>query len=216
MRERINRGLLAEIDRHLKIMCDDVLFVPRSKNLDGESSYKIEKDHMGGFKITFYRRCKNEETISYSFDLNFLNFESMDLESALHYHAPRLRIFSGGKIVAYCGMKVAFYHRIQKVGDKFGKENLGLKLLREQAEYMQTLAKNCGFIPLCPPAWMGAIYSEEEERDLIMAHCLELVRRCDVFLFDPTDLAFSKGLRMELNEAKKHGLYLLEKECGGN
>lgn len=118
------------------------------------------------------------------------------------------------KKIAYVASQVSVFYEIHKNDANLPRNE------RESSELSANVRKNAtdlclealkrGFIPLSTPKIFDCVYDEVKEREIALQDCLTLLQRCDVFLYSKSQQLKSKGITLELEEAKRLNLEIVE------
>lgn len=96
-------------------------------------------------------------------------------------------------------MKVAYVASPFKsiMEEKGYEEAIALAMKRSKVAFEK------GYIPLSPVLTFRGVFSTAMDRDEILLHCFALMKKCDIFIFNESDLEISDGVVKEFNEWKR-------------
>lgn len=107
-------------------------------------------------------------------------------------------------LIAYVASPVGGFYRLDPANAK------GLVL--ERAVSYCRVVKNAGMVPLSTPICFIDIFDETTEREKALNSCIEILKKCDVFVYSKKDLEGSSGIQLELQVANEIGLKIVEIE----
>lgn len=82
--------------------------------------------------------------------------------------------------------------------------------IRDNALQNSKIAKDLGYIPISTPLmWLG-LYDDNNDRDLILNNCLEVLKKCNAILYKESEFEISEGIKLEVRFAKQNGLKIIK------
>lgn len=106
------------------------------------------------------------------------------------------------KLIAYVASPVGGLYAINP-------KNAKTLIVARATQYCK-FVKNAGMIPLSTPINFIDVYDEMTEREEALRDCIEILKKCDVFVYSKIDSYGSAGIRLELEVAKELGLKIVE------